>query len=106
GGLLREELEAALHARNLRIGSGLSENSLVITGVVRVKPGDAGNRKLSLEWTVLRPDGGEIGKLTQENPVVAERLEQDWPEIARAIAAGAAGGIHDILNRVPDEALD
>lgn len=106
GGLLRAELEAALRNRNLRVASGLASEAVVVTGVVSMKPAEHGNRQLSLEWTVIRPDGGELGKLNQTNTIASDSLEKNWPNIARAIAAAAADGIRNLFDKLPERALN
>lgn len=106
GELLEEELESALQARSFRVASGMKDESVVIAGTVTMTPADGGKRALAIEWTVLRPDGGELGRLKQANTVTPESLEKDWPTIARAIAAATASGVKDLLDNLPEGALD
>lgn len=103
--LLRAELETSLRQRALRVSSKMRPDSIVIVGTVSLKPGNGSNRSLGLEWTVMSPNGKELGKLHQKNTVSAESLENDWPKIARNIATGAAEGIGNVLSKVPESAL-
>ena len=103
--LLRAELESSLRRLALRVTSSMQPDSIVIVGIVSLKPGTDGNRILGLEWSVMSPDGRELGKLNQKNAVTPKSLENDWPKIARNIATGAADGIGNVLNRVPESAL-
>jgi hypothetical protein len=105
GALLRAELETSLRRRALRVSSRMRDDSIVIVGVVSLSPGPKGRRQLGIEWSVMSPDGRELGKLNQKNAVTPESLENDWPKIARNIATGAAEGIGDVLSKVPESAL-
>lgn len=105
GALLRAELESSLRRRSLRVSSKMRDDSIIIVGTVSLKAGTKGRRDLSLEWSVMSPDGKELGKLQQKNSVTPDSLESDWPTIARHIATGAAEGIGNVLNKVPETAL-
>ena len=105
GALLRAELESSLRRRALRVSSKMRDDSIIIVGTVSLKPGTKGRRALSLEWSVMSPDGKELGKLHQKNSVTSDNLENDWPTIARNIATGAAEGIGNVLNKVPESAI-
>lgn len=106
GALLRAELETSLRSRAFRVSSRLRDDSLVIVGTVSLKPGTNGRRELSLEWWVMSPDGRELGELRQKNAVTPESLEKEWPAIARSIATGTSDGIKDLLDKIPEHALD
>ena len=69
-----------------------------VRGTVKIteKPGSQ-QRKLAFVWTVLAPDGKEIGKVEQANDVSAQLLQTAWPDIAFAVAGGAADGIVNVL---------
>jgi len=103
--LLRAELETSLRRRALRVSSRMRDDSIVIVGVVLLSPGPKGQRQLGIEWSVMSPDGRELGKLNQKNAVSPKNLENDWPKIARNIATGAAEGIGEMLNKVPESAI-
>jgi hypothetical protein len=105
GALLRAELESSLRRRALRVTSTMRPDSIVIVGSVSLKPGTDGKRILGLEWAVMSAEGRELGKLHQKNAVTPKSLENDWPKIARSIATGAADGIGNVLNKVPESAL-
>lgn len=103
--LLRAETEAALRRQNLRVSSEMQADSIVILGTVDTSRDRPGLRRLTLEWTVMRPDGAELGNLKQTNSVTPDSLENEWPAIARAIAGGAAEGIRGLLDKVPEQAV-
>lgn len=106
GALLRAELETSLRSRAFRVSSRLRDDSLVIVGIVSLKPGTNGRRELGLEWSVMSPDGRELGKLRQKNAVTPDSLEKEWPAIARRIATGTSDGIKNLLDKIPEHALD
>lgn len=105
GALLRSELETALRRQALRVSSRMRDDSVIIVGTVTLSAGAKGNRQLGLDWTVMSPDGQDLGRLHQKNTVSPDALESDWPVIARGIALGAAEGIRDVLRKVPESAL-
>lgn len=105
GALLKTELETALRRKALRVSSRMRDDSVIIVGTVTLAPGIKGQRELGLEWVVMSADGRNLGKLLQKNAITPEALENDWPEIARVIALGAAQGIGDVLEKVPESAL-
>ena len=63
--------------------------------------GSAGQeqRAVDVRWTVERADKSEVGQLHQSNDVPVSVLNQDWPDIAMAVADAAADGIVDLVNR-------
>lgn len=111
GALLRSELETALRRQALRVSSKMRDDSVIIVGTVKLAPartgtpGPKGQKELNLNWAVMSADGRELGTLRQKNTVAPDVLENDWPKIARGIALGAAQGIHDVLEKVPESAL-
>lgn len=106
GALLRAEMETALRQRSLRVASAMKTETLSVLGTVSMAADKDGKRRLSLEWTVMRADGLSLGTLRQSNLVTPEQLEEDWPDMARAIAGGAAEGLESLLDRTPADALD
>lgn len=103
--LLRQELETALRRRALRVSSKMRDDSVIVLGTITLAPALKGQRQLGLEWAVMSPDGRSLGKLQQKNAVTADALENDWPKIARVIAIGAAEGIGDVLEKIPESAV-
>lgn len=106
GELLRSEMETSLQQSNLRIAMNRGTDSLTVAGVVSMAPEPPGKRRLSLEWTVTGSNGRKLGTLHQSHSVTAQELNDNWPQMARAIAAGAARGVKDILNKTPESALE
>ncbi|MBI3706801.1 MAG: hypothetical protein HY246_03845 [Proteobacteria bacterium] len=100
---LTRALEFTLRRAQIAVTDSLAENTLVVAGEIAVKPKRADLNSIAVLWTVLKPDGGEVGQIRQDNDVPAELMRQRWPEIALAIAEWAAEGIADLLNRSPSE---
>ena len=104
GALLRREMENALRRQALRVSSRLLDDAVVVAGSVDLADGDPGTKRVTIDWTVLRADGVELGKLTQRNQLATGKLDGEWPDIARGIATGAADGIRRLLDKIPDTA--
>ena len=105
GTLLRSELETALRRRSIRVATQLRKESLIVAGAIVLGTANKNKRKISIDWSLLRPDGSELGKLQQENKISDEELEENWPQVARNIAVATANGLRDLLRRIPDAAL-
>jgi|TARA_B100000530_G_scaffold297870_1_gene217402 hypothetical protein len=105
GTLLRSELETALSQRSIRVSPQQREGSLVVAGAITLELADKNVRKISIDWSLLRPDGSELGRLRQENKIADEELEENWPQVARNIAVATANGLRDLLRRIPNAAL-
>ena len=103
--VLRTEIEAALRRNALRVSARLREDALVVAGSVSLANSEAGKKRVSVDWSVLRADGRELGKLSQSNQVAPEELDRDWPAIARGIAVSAAKGLRRLLDKIPEKAI-
>lgn len=103
--LLRAELVSALRQLDLRVVPELGDDSILVAGAASREPAGRGSLRLSLDWTIMRPDGKSLGKLAQSNTVEASALESQWPAIARAIAIATARGVRDLLDKTPESAL-
>jgi len=104
--VLRSEIESALRRNAFRVSGTMRENSLIVSGSVDLSEGRAGKKRMSLDWTVSRPDGQELGKLSQSNDVDPVELDRDWPAIARGIAISAALGLRQLLDKIPEKAVE
>lgn len=90
-------LRRALSAAGLNVVSADDAAAIRITGQVHLSDLDPANQLVSLIWLVSAPDGSEIGRVEQSNPVPRGRAEGNWGEMAYAAAAGAAEGILPLL---------
>ena len=55
---------------------------------------------MAVDWSVIDPDGEEIGSINQANNIPAGALDGPWGDIAFAIATGATEGIVALLDRI------
>lgn len=103
GKALTRALEYTLQRANIRVATDSAKPTHVVVAEVTVGParGPAGRqaRKVEVLWTVRRADKSEVGQVRQANDVPVAMLEDDWPQVALAVADAAAGSIIDLVNR-------
>lgn len=75
------------------------KESFVLTGKVALSPAEAGRQQVTVSWALLRPDGGEIGHVDQQNAVPAGSLDGPWGDIAFAVASAAAPGVAALIEK-------
>lgn len=96
---LKAALERGLRRGGYRVLTDLGEESLVISGAVRLRPAGSGKQQVVITWSVLDPTGIELGQVSQENVIAAGLLDGPWGELARQIAGGALEGITEVLDQ-------
>ncbi len=101
---LKLAVERALKRAGYRVLPGLGEDSLVVSGAIRVQPAGAGRQRITVVWSVLDADGAELGQVDQENVIQAGLLDGAWGEIARQIAGAAIDGIAEVVDQVRTKA--
>lgn len=104
GRALASALEFHLKKAGLSMSDTVQNHGALILGKVSLTPskvpGAAGSRDtLALSWTVMRPNGSEIGTIEQANDIPKGMLDKPWGDIAFVIAEGAAEGIVDLLRK-------
>ncbi len=104
GRALASALEYHLKQAGLTVSDTVDDQGALILGNVVVAPskvpGAAASREtLSLAWTVLRPNGSELGTIEQANDIPKGTLDRAWGDLAFIIAEGAAEGIVDLLRK-------
>jgi len=104
--LLREQLIFYLKQRSIPVVFEIQKRTFVLMGEISLQPSNIDKQNLVIRWTLLRPDGGEIGNLHQENEVTNRILELDWPNVAKTIADTAAQGVMEILSKTPNRQTD
>jgi hypothetical protein len=65
---------------------------------VAVTPPVSGKQKVSIDWTLNKPDGSQIGQVKQENAVEAGSLDKVWGLTAYDAANAAAPGITALID--------
>jgi hypothetical protein len=102
---LARSLSFSLKRTTVEIADSADAATHIVVGEMAVGPprGTAGKevRKIEVHWTVLRADRSEIGDLRQVNDVPAAMVEQNWPEIALAVADAAAPDVANLVIRAP-----
>ena len=99
-------METALKKRNFRIVDVLDDARLVVAGSIELGPKNAEPRRIRIIWSVMNTSGQELGKLTQENSLTQREMDQQWNTLATVIADNAAGGVGDIVVRLPRKVLE
>ena len=102
---LRRSLEFQLRQSKLKVADDPTDEALVVAGTFKLSPPVQGGQKVELSWAVLRPDGGELGTMSQANTVEAGTFDKPWGELAAIIAQGAAAGVTEILTRLTPDKL-
>jgi hypothetical protein len=65
----------------------------IVEVTVAVAPPLSGKQKVTIAWTLERPDGAQVGQVKQENAVNAGSLDRVWGLTAYDAANAAAPGI-------------
>jgi|HubBroStandDraft_1064217.scaffolds.fasta_scaffold00564_14 hypothetical protein len=101
-----KSLKRALVFLLQRAGTPLTDDAqapdtVAIAGAVEVQPIPPDQDHIKILWHVLKPDGGEAGVITQENTVPRAAIENQWGDIAMAVADAAAPDILRVAETVP-----
>lgn len=97
GPALTGAIKAALRRSGLALRPVADDDTLVLLGSVHRAPVANGQERVSIRWTLIRPDGHEVGSVDQENRVPTGRLDGSWGPVALAIAENAAPGIQALV---------
>ncbi len=96
-------LEYHLKQAGLTVGDSLADDGAIVMGAIEIKPGPMrGGQQLDnlkVSWTVLRPDGRELGVISQANDVPRSALQGALGDLAFLIAEAATPGIIDLLEQ-------
>jgi hypothetical protein len=97
---LARAIAAALRHANLRVADAdPPRQSYRLSGRIEIAPPLEGRQQVKVRWALKRPDGGEIGQVSQENAVPAGSLDGPWGDVAYAVAMAAAPGIAALVER-------
>lgn len=103
--LLRTAMGRALSRRDISVVKEIEDARLILSGEVSFGPPQGSNRPIEIIWAMLRPDGKELGRLSQKNTVSEAALTSGWSTLSRSIAEAAAGAVGELISRLPAEAL-
>jgi hypothetical protein len=70
-----------------------------VTGTVVVSPLPKGQQQVEIAWTVTRPSGVVVGKVSQLNAVPAGSLSLTWGDVAGVVAQQASAGVNAVVER-------
>jgi hypothetical protein len=85
--------------RRAHVALGAEKDSFVLAGKVEMSPPDGNRQQVKVSWALLRPDGGEIGQVSQQNAVPAGSLNGAWSDVAYAVANAALPGVTALIER-------
>ena len=73
--------------------------SYILTGNVLVAPYQAGAEMVSVTWLLTYPDGMELARIQQANPVPQGTMDGPWGNLANLIAEGGVQGVQEALRQ-------
>ncbi len=103
--ILKKAMERALKGQKFAVLRGLDGASLIIAGSVSLGSVRAGKQPIEINWAVLDAKGKQVGKLDQRNSVAKSMLKDGWSNLSTIIAGNAAGGVSEIVNRLPQNSF-
>jgi hypothetical protein len=99
---LARAMQLALRQASISVAEGdaPSGKHFTVAGKVTLGPAAEGKQKVTVSWTLLGPDGDQVGQVNQENAIQAGSLDGRWGDIAYAVAKSAADGIVALLDHL------
>jgi len=95
---LSQAMADALRRSNLALVANPDDKpGFLVQAVVAVAPPADGKQQVTISWSLLRADGGQIGQVKQENAVPAGSLDGAWGLTAYDVANAAAPGIAALI---------
>ena len=79
---LRKAAAYLFDRAGLDLAADGAEGGLILTAAVAVEPFDPESDLLTINWSIVTPDGEEVGRLAQENPVPKRAVSNDWGPLA------------------------
>ena len=94
---LTRAIKVAIKGAGIAVAGEKRYAEFVLDGRVRVDPPNDNLQRVEIVWTVLTPDGREIGRATQKNLVEAGTFAGPWGDVAQVVADAALEGIQGVL---------
>ena len=106
GSTLSRAMSFALNRAHVALAdtSGAKE-SFILIGKVELSPPASGQQQVKVSWILRGRDGGEIGRIDQQNAVPAGSLDGSWGDIAFAVANAAAPGVAALIKKAKAEGV-
>ncbi|HUK57611.1 MAG TPA: hypothetical protein VLV50_00165 [Stellaceae bacterium] len=95
---LASAIGTALGRAGVELGAAGAPSRFALSCEVAVAPADPGQQRVTVRW-ILAQGGHPLGQVSQQNTVPAGSLDHAWGDIAYAVAAYAAPGIAELINR-------
>jgi hypothetical protein len=102
---LKTAMERALKSQKYKVLKGLEGATHIIAGAVSLGPAKEGKQPIEVNWSVLDAKGKQVGKLDQRNSVAVSSIKNSWQNLSSVIARNAAGGVNEIVSRLPPESF-
>ena len=97
---LKKAFTAVLKNAGLPVAPDPSNAAIQIFGKVDLTEFEDGREKLEIQWTLRKPDGSEIGTMTQANAVERGRATAQWGPLAYDVTFAMIDSIADILQTI------
>ena len=100
---LAKAMRASLKRRDIAVAEAtedVGEDGYMVLGDVMVTDHSRAEQRITISWAVIRPDGREMGRISQSNTIPRGRLDNRWGEIALLAAEGGADGVVELLERL------
>lgn len=104
--ILRNAMESALKQTRVEVTREAGTPAVEVRGTLSLgalqqSGGAEALVPVAVVWTVVDAAGQDVGTARQENPVPKRLIETSFPMLAVAIAQAGAGGLGDVLDRIP-----
>jgi hypothetical protein len=98
---LTRAMARALARSGIQVTTDAGGDVLVLQGSVQLGPAASGAQPIAIRWSVDAPDGRDLGTVSQDNTIPAGSLDKAWGQVADLAARAAAGGVLDLIAKVP-----
>jgi hypothetical protein len=69
----------------------------IVRGIVKTTDLPSKQQQVEIHWIVTDPSGKEAGDVAQGHDIEHGSLDHYWGDVANAVAAEAAGGVHEVI---------
>lgn len=73
------------------------DSTPLLMGDVRIEPAGEQRRRVEITWTLIHPDGREVGRVGQADELPRAQAEGDWTVLSQAIADAGAPAVVELL---------
>jgi len=99
GPALERAMDDVLRRAHIKLAEIGNTPTFVLAASVEMGKPAAGQQQVKIAWTLARPDGAEIGRISQQNAVPSGSLDGVWGDVAYAVAQAAAPGVRALIER-------